>query len=308
MVPTNLDMDVLRTLVVATDLGGFGKAANRLGRTQSAISLQMKKLEDMVGQPLFRKCGRGVVLTDTGDVLLGYARRIVALNDEALSAARGGRMEGTVRLGLPQDLAERWLASVLVPFRQAHAYVHVEAQTGRGRDLRERIAQGTLDLAVAFGETDQPPGSAAGSPDAVADLPLVWIGPPGVSVREDEPVPLALLDSPCLFRQHAIDRLDQARRPWRIAFTSSSLSGLWAAVEAGLGVTVRTALGMPDGLRVLGQGDGLPPLSTVPLLLHRAGEGRSAAVERLSAILTDRLAACLPAAPPPDRAPDSTVR
>lgn len=106
MRPTNLDMDVLRALVIAMEHGGFARAAERLGRTQSAISLQMKKLEEQVGQPLFRKAGRTVALTDAGDLLLGYARRLVALNDEALSAARGEAMDGTSRVGFPQDLAE----------------------------------------------------------------------------------------------------------------------------------------------------------------------------------------------------------
>lgn len=289
MLPTNLDMDVLRALVLATDLGGFGRAADRLGRTQSAISLQMKKLEEQVGQPLFRKNGRTVALTDTGDLLLGYARRIVALNDEALSAARGGAMEGTVRIGFPQDLAERWLPAVLGPFHRAHPHIHVEAQIGRGRDLRERIAQGALDLAIAFGEV----GTDGAAAPPLARLPLAWIGPGGFRADPDTPLPLALLDAPCLFRQHGIDRLDRDGRPWRITFTSPSLAGLWSAVEAGLGVTVRTALGLPDRLAILDSRSGLPALSSVPLVLHR-GPGRSPAVDRLHGILTDSLRAVLP--------------
>lgn len=292
MLPTNLDMDVLRALVIAMEHGGFARAAERLGRTQSAISLQMKKLEEQVGQPLFRKAGRTVALTDAGDLLLGYARRIVALNDEALSAARGRAMDGTVRVGFPQDLAERWLPSVLGSFHRAHPRIHVEAQVGRGRELRERVAQGGLDLALAFGEiggdSTAPTGAAI-----LAHLPVAWVAPDGFRADPESPLPLALLDAPCMFRQHGIDRLDGGGRPWRITFTSPSLSGLWAAVEAGLGVTIRTPLGLPDTLATLEPHHDLPELGSVPLELHRAPSAANPAVDRLHGILADSLASVL---------------
>ncbi|SMH46247.1 LysR substrate-binding domain-containing protein [Azospirillum agricola] len=294
LLPTNLDMDVLRALVIAMEHGGFARAAERLGRTQSAISLQMKKLEEQVGQPLFRKAGRTVALTDAGDLLLGYARRIVALNDEALSAARGRAMDGTVRVGFPQDLAERWLPAVLGSFHRAHPRIHVEAQVGRGRELRERVAQGALDLALAFGEIGGTPGgSATGAAATLAHLPVAWVALGGFRADPETPVPLALLDAPCMFRQHGIERLDDDRRPWRITFTSPSLSGLWAAVEAGLGVTVRTPLGLPDSLAILEPRYGLPELGSVPLELHRAPSAANPAVDRLHGILADSLAAVL---------------
>lgn len=298
MLPTNLDMDVLRALVIAMEHGGFARAAERLSRTQSAISLQMKKLEEQVGQPLFRKAGRTVALTDAGDLLLGYARRIVALNDEALSAARGRAMDGTVRVGFPQDLAERWLPAVLGSFHRAHPRIHVEAQVGRGRELRERVAQGALDLALAFGEIGGTPatatvGAATTGAATLAYLPVAWVAPDGFRADPGSPLPLALLDAPCMFRQHGIDRLDGDGRPWRITFTSPSLSGLWAAVEAGLGVTVRTPLGLPDTLAILEPQFGLPELGSVPLELHRAPSASNPAVDRLHGILAESLAEVL---------------
>ncbi|MBK1840569.1 LysR family transcriptional regulator [Azospirillum sp. YIM B02556] len=293
LLPTNLDMDVLRALVIAMEHGGFARAAERLGRTQSAISLQMKKLEEQVGQPLFRKAGRTVALTDAGDLLLGYAHRIVALNDEALSAARGRAMDGTVRVGFPQDLAERWLPAVLGSFHRAHPRIHVEAQVGRGRELRERVAQGSLDLALAFGEIGGNPAAPASATATLAHLPVAWVAPGGFRADPETPLPLALLDAPCMFRQHGIDRLDGGGRPWRITFTSPSLSGLWAAVEAGLGVTIRTPLGLPETLAILGSRYGLPELGSVPLELHRAPSAANPAVDRLHGILAESLAAVL---------------
>nr|WP_042445343.1 LysR substrate-binding domain-containing protein [Azospirillum sp. B510] len=289
-------MDVLRALVIAMEHGGFARAAERLGRTQSAISLQMKKLEEQVGQPLFRKAGRTVALTDAGDLLLGYARRIVTLNDEALSAARGRAMDGTVRVGFPQDLAERWLPSVLGSFHRAHPRIHVEAQVGRGRELRDRVAQGALDLALAFGEIggSGPAATTSGSAAAtLAHLPVAWVAADGFRADPDGPLPLALLDAPCMFRQHGVERLDGGGHPWRITFTSPSLSGLWAAVEAGLGVTVRTPLGLPETLAILARDQGLPELGSVPLELHRAqsaaNPAANPAVDRLHGILADSL-------------------
>lgn len=293
MLPTNLDMDVLRALVIAMEHGGFARAAERLGRTQSAISLQMKKLEEQVGQPLFRKAGRTVALTDAGDLLLGYARRIVALNDEALSVARGRAMDGTVRVGFPQDLAERWLPSVLGSFHRAHPRIHVEAQVGRGRELRERVAQGALDLALAFGEIGGESTKTTTGAATLAHLPVAWVAPDGFRADRESPLPLALLDAPCMFRQHGIERLDGGGRPWRITFTSPSLSGLWAAVEAGLGVTIRTPLGLPDTLAPLEPHHDLPELGSVPLELHRAPSAANPAVDRLHGILADSLAAVL---------------
>lgn len=291
MLPTNLDMDVLRSLVVATDLGGFVKAAARLGRTQSAISLQMKKLEDQIGQTIFRKNGRGVALTDTGDVLLGYARRILALNDEAVAATRGVAVAGMVRLGLPQDLAEHWLPKVLGPFHRTHPHISFEAIVGRSRDLREQVVQGGVDIALTFGEI----GRSYDDPEALAHLPLAWVGPRDFVVDPDSPIPLALLDAPCMFRNFGIGALDAAGRPWRIAFTSPSLAGLWGAVEAGLGVTIRTSLGMPESLAALDERSGLPSLlGAAPLSLHLTPNSRSEAIERLQSVLLDSLPLHLP--------------
>ncbi len=280
----NLDMDVLRTLAVAMDLGGFGKAADRLGRSQSAVSLQMRKLEERIGRPLFRRQGRSLALTDAGDVVLGYARRILELNDQAVAVARGISVEGSVRFGVPQDFGDTWLPGVLARFTRTHPSVLIEARVDRTHKLVDRIAHGGLDLALLWGSPPPLPNAIT-----VRRLPMAWIGQKGNSYAQGEKIPLALFEPPCVFRQPGIEALEKAKRPWRLAFTSPSLSGLWAAAAAGLGITVRTALGVPAQLAVLGRSNGLPKLPHIELSLYAAEGNPSQAVVRLRDILLDEL-------------------
>jgi len=279
----NLDMDVLRTLAVAMDLGGFSKAAERLGRSQSAVSLQMRRLEERVGRPLFRREGRGLALTDAGDVVLSYARQILELNDQAVAAARGIAIGGSVRFGVPQDFGDSWLPGVLARFSRAHPSVLIEVRVDRANKLVERIAESGLDLALMWGN---PP---VANTVAVQRLPMVWIGLKGYAVPRGDTVPLALFESPCVFRQPGVEALERTHRPWRLAFTSPSLSGLWAAAAAGLGVTVRTPLGLPSPLAVLGKSSGLPKLPQIALSLYTAQPEPPQAVARLREILIEEL-------------------
>lgn len=282
---TNLDMDVLRTLAVAMELGSFARAAERLGRTQSAISLQMRRLETQIGQTLFRKQGRGVALTEAGDVALGYARRILELNDDAVSALKGLAIAGTVRLGVHQDFAEAALPVVLARFARAHPAVRIEAQVERNSVLVDRLAHGRLDLALVFGASAPPlPGLAT---LAAGERAMVWIAARGYVPAADAPLSLVMFEAPCVFRDAALAALERARVPWRLTLTSPSLAGLWAAADAGLGVTVRTRIGLPDRLVALEAG--LPALPRVALSLHTAAEP-SPAVTRLRDILIEELA------------------
>lgn len=295
MLLANLDMDVLRTLAVAMDLGGFAKAAERLGRSQSAVSLQMRRLEDRVGRPLFQRHGRSLGLTEAGEVVLGYARRILALNDEAVAAARGIAVEGTVRFGVPQDFGDTWLPGVLARFGRAHPAVHIEARVDRSTQLVDRLMHGELDIALAWNCGAHPRATT------VARLPMVWIGRKGFVCDSDNVLPLAVFEAPCVFRQPGIQALDDAGVRWRVAFTSPSLTGLWAAAEAGLGVTVRTHLGVPPALEVLGTATGLPDLPDAELSLYAADAEMPPAAARLRDILLDELLMKLAPYPPPAR-------
>lgn len=289
----SFDLDVLRTFTTGIDLGSFAKAADRLGRSTSAVSAQLKKLEEQAGAPIFRKAGRGLALTEAGQTLLGYARRLLELNDETASAVRGIELEGEVRLGLQEDFGEALLSSVLGRFMRAHPKVRIEVCVARSTDLRERVTMGRIDLALLW-ESSAP----ALNGERVADLPLCWIGPahngPGWNMPAEEqelaaagaPVSLVLLDAPCLLRDMASNALDAAGIAWRHAFTSASLSALWAASAAGLGLTVRTPIGMPASLRILDpQETGLPRLPSIGLSLYRAQAIAGPAVQRLEELL-----------------------
>ncbi|UDL94395.1 LysR family transcriptional regulator [Lichenihabitans sp. PAMC28606] len=286
---TNLDMDTLRTFVTGFELGSFVRAAERLGRSPSAISTQLKKLEAQVGQSLVAKAGRGLALTAAGESLLGYAKRLLDLNDEAVERLRGANVEGWARLGLPQDFAEAWLPAVLTRFARAHPKVRIEVQVDRTVPLIEKTLKGELDLTLAWDD-----GARAPYAEHVADVPIHWIGRPdwpGVASLGGEPLPFVAFQPPCTFRSAAVAALNSVGMPWRVVFTSPSLAGLLAAAEGGLGITARTSLAMPKAFSVLDPAaSGLPALPDAPLSLHVAEAEPPPAVARLKEILLETLA------------------
>ena len=290
MLRTNLDIHILRTLVTAQQLGGFNRAAQRVGRSQSAVSQQVRKIEEQLDKPLFRKEGRGLVVTEAGDVLLSYARRILDLNDEAVAAVRGIAAGGSVRFGLQTDFTENWLPKALARFQVAHPEIQVEVSADRQAVLLDSLDKGQLDLALLFG--------ASGRSDAkhLSALPMAWInsGQKHFKLQPDQPVPLALCNAPCFFREAAITALNEAAIPWRITFTSLSVHGIWAAVEAGLGITLRTATGMPAQLAVMESRFGLPRLPMVDVSLHDGRRELSTAASHFKNVLCETLAEDLP--------------
>lgn len=282
----NLDMAALRTLVITQRLGNLNRAAERIGRSQSAVSQQMRKLEEQVGQPLFCRHGRGLALTEFGQIIHSYARRILDLNDEAVRAVRGAGVEGAVRFGLPGDFAESWLPVALGIFKKAHPFVRVEVAVERNGVLLERLDRGELDLVLVMGYESRPDA------EHLATLPMTWIGPAGIDVEigGSRPLDLALYNAPCFFRRAGIDALDKAHIPWRLAYTTASLQSLWSGVAAGLGITLRTAAGIPLSLAQLGEKDGLPPLPTVELCLHTGHRDAPPALAQLKRVVIEHAA------------------
>lgn len=286
---TNLDMDALRSFVTGMEAGSFARAADRLGRSTSAVSAQLKKLEEQAGVALVRKSGRGLVLTDGGEALLSYARRLLELNDEAVSAVRGVELEGWVRLGLQEDFGETVLPQVLGRFARAHPKVRIEGRIGRNRDLVDLVEAGRLDLALTWDD-----GIARPTATRLAALPLCWLGsaetPPVWRADDGEPLPLAALETPCILRTIACESLDRQGLSWRVAFVSPSLAGLWAATAAGLGIALRTPVGWPPSIRILDPAShGLPNLPTLGLMLHRADKDIGPTGEHLASIISQAL-------------------
>jgi len=290
---TNLDMDALRTFVAGIDAGSFARAAARLGCSTSAVSAPLRKLEEQTGTVLLRRSGRGLALTEGGEILLSYARRLLALNDEAVNAARGPELEGWIRLGLQEDFGETILPQVLGRFARAHPKVRIEGRIARNQELKERIAAGQLDLALAWDE-----GHAAAGAESIATLPLRWFGAAeGEAGRYGpgaEPVPLVALEAPCLLRTLACEQLDRHGLSWRLAFVSQSLGGLWAATSAGLGVSVRAPFGAPSSVRAMTMDNGLPELPSLGLALLRAHPDMGPTIEHLAAIIMGALREALP--------------
>lgn len=275
------DLSALRTLVVAVDLGGFGKAARRLSRTPGAVSLQLRGLEERVGKPLFRKAGRTQSLTEEGELLLGYARRLLALNDEAWLAVAASGLQGVVRFGMTQDFAANWLTQALARFGRAHPSLRVDLRVDRSEPLATAVLAGELDLALAFSSL---PGRVE---PPLASLPVSWFAHPSLALLPGDAVPLLVLDPPCTFRQAAIDTLERAGRPWRIVLASGSVSALWAAAEAGLGVVPRTALHVPAGLASAGTRLALPALPSSGVYLMRHAAGVPAPVAHLEKVIRE---------------------
>src|SRR5882724_731552 len=200
---TTFDIAALRMIVTGAELGSFARAAARLGRSQSAVSMQLKKLEEQAGRALFRRSGRGLVPTEAGDVLLAYARRIVTLNDEAAASLGATAAAASVRIGLPQDFFEDVMPYAILQFSRQRPGVHVEVRAGRNYALEEDVRAGRLDVAVAF---FQPDSGTHGT--RMACLPMLWLGG-GRSAKSParHPIALVLFDHPCLFRQAAFQTL-----------------------------------------------------------------------------------------------------
>ncbi|UYK99781.1 LysR substrate-binding domain-containing protein [Pantoea stewartii] len=276
--PVTFDAESLRTFVTGIELGSFASAAQRLGRSTSAVSAQLKKLEYQAGAALVQKSGRHLTLTAQGEIMLAYARRLMSLNDEACAAIKASGIGGEVRLGLQEDFGETLLPAVLGQFSRAHPDVQISASVSRNQPLLTAIRQHEIDVALCWqGEESTAHSQSLGA------LPLNWISVKGFDVQSlldaKQPLPLLVFDAPCLMRSAATAALDRANIPWRIAFTSRSLSGIWAAAEAGLGITLRTQMGLPSSLTLLTSA--LPEMGTIGVSLHCAEKPLSPAAASL---------------------------
>jgi len=264
-----LELDLLRTLVAIADTGSFNRAAGAVFRTPSAVSMQMKKLEEQVGQPLFAKNGRSVALTPDGEALLSYARRILKLADEALLHFRAPEIQGTIRLGTPDDYASQFLPDILARFAASHPNVEVDVVCQSSHDLLGFLRDNALDVAlVSAGH-----GQAAGG-TVVHREELAWVGLAHGCAHEKDPIPLAVSHLGCCWRRQALDALDRAGIAHRIAYSSKHYIGQLAAVKSGLAIAPFPRSSAIVDLKVLGEESGLPAIGRFEIELHRAANAK----------------------------------
>lgn len=217
----NLDIDLLRCFTTIAETGSFTRAGERLGRTQSGISLQLKRLEAQVGHDLFNRSPRSLAITPEGARLIGPARQILRLHDAAVAELTEPDIAGTIRVGVPEDFATVHLPAVLAAFAQAHPLVELEVTCDLTLNLLKRFHAGDFDLVLV----KRQPAADQQAGVRVWREPLVWVARDSQSVADLPRIPLVVSPQPCVYRQRAVEALDAVGRPWRVAYTSTSLAG-----------------------------------------------------------------------------------
>jgi DNA-binding transcriptional LysR family regulator len=251
--PAPLDLDQLRTFVAIAETGSFTRAADVVYKTQSAVSMQMRRLEERIGKPIFARDGRNSRLTEEGERLLGYARRMVRLSEETLAAFDETELQGSVRLGTPDDYADRFLPEILARFARSNPRVEVSVICEPSLALMELARTGDIDLSIvtACGEANT---------SVVRQEPLLWVSSQAHGIEQEEVLPMALAKAPCIWRTAALDGLASVGRKYRILYTSGNSTAISAAVLAGLAVTVFPESALRPGMRVLSEVEGFPRL------------------------------------------------
>ena len=260
--PFHADTLLLKSFIAIAETGTFSKAADVVGRTQSALSLQIKKLEDGLGCQLFERSERRVKLTEQGEVFLGYAKQIIQLHWEAYSRLKEPDVQGEIRLGTPEDFATHYLPGVLSTFRQHHPRVQLNVSCDMTLNLIEGFRSGDYDVILVKRDPKATKGGTK-----VWREPLVWAA--ADHHKLEEPFSLVLSPKPCIYRARALAALDKAKKPWRISYTSPSLAGTIAAVKAGLGITVLPANMLPNDIHPIRK---LPELADAEIALIKRND------------------------------------
>jgi DNA-binding transcriptional LysR family regulator len=283
-VSPNLEMDLLRTFVAVADTGSFTAAAELVARTQSAVSLQIKRLEEIVGQRVFERTSRSLAPTPAGETLLEYARRILELNDESIRRIAEPPVTGVIRLGITEYFVPTELPRILARFAATYPGVRLEVRMGLSRDLRQELSAGTLDAVIVR----LAPAERA---KAIWSEAQVWVCREGAEPERGAPVPLALLPSPCVLREHAIASMTRQRRPWKVAFTGSSMASVQAAVVAGLGISIVPLSSVTPEMHILGRG--YPDPGRLDIGVVRAAGTRKDVMDALQRVMSQTLGVLL---------------
>ncbi|RTL48967.1 MAG: LysR family transcriptional regulator [Bradyrhizobiaceae bacterium] len=295
----DLDISLLRTFVAIVDTGGLTSAGKKVGRTQPAITHQIKRLEGAIGRTLFDSNRRQLSLTRDGEVLLEFARSMLRLNDEALDRFSVPDISGHVTLGTPDLYASYLLPEVLENFSRAHPNIEIQLRCTRSVHLHAALERDELDIALMTNQPDFRSG------ELVRQEPLVWVAGSGNEPELRKPLPLAVLPQGSVYRHHALEALGASGLQWSIRSVCDSIAGLQAAVFAGLAVSVFPRCAVVPGLRCLDESDGLPKLPHIELVLFRKRQGVSAAAEQLAQYIARELGEppVVPVKSPPIAAP-----
>lgn len=259
----NIPTELLRTFIKTVDLGSFTRAADAVGRSQSAISLQVQRLESILDAKLFIRTPYHLTLTEPGARLVGYARTILSVNDEAIRSMRNYDIAGSIRLGAPHEYNASLLPLVLGKFAKVHPKVALEVTCDLSRNLIERQRAGEFDIVVALHDDPDETGGIR-----VVRERLAWIANGEKHHQHWNALPLVIAPPPCIYRRRVLETLHQLNRPWRVAYASSSYTGITAAVRAGIGVSVLAESTIPEGVHRLDESDGFPDLGELDVRVH----------------------------------------
>lgn len=280
---TNLQTDLLRTFVTVVDLRNYTETGNILGRTQPAISLQIKRLEEVVGAKLLKHEGKQVELTPDGQTLLGYAREMLRLNDRAVANLQQAAFLGTLRIGLPVDYSIEYFQSVIAKFSHENPAVLLDIRCYRSRELLAALHVDDLDMTIAI--TDEMPAPHVSI--YWSERP-VWVCARDHKIDPDQPLKVIAHPDGCFYRKRMIDALDTKGRDWRVSFESLGVAALQKAVLDGMGVTALTKKTLLPGMRVLSASDGFPKLSKIHIgLFYKHIKMSDAALKLIEQITED---------------------
>ncbi|SMO94542.1 LysR substrate-binding domain-containing protein [Paracoccus laeviglucosivorans] len=280
---TNLPTDLLRTFIAVVELGGHSRAGVALGRSQPAISLQIRRLEDLVRAPLLAQEGRAILPTPAGEALLSYAREMVRINDEAVSYFHRSEKTGVLRIGLPTDYAVAFLQSTLTRYIHGHAEVELEVHCDLSRELHQHLRSDDLDIIVAVMS-----GATMPYLSRMWTEQPIWVAAEGLSLPSHSPIPLGAHPEGCDYRARMIQSLDAIERRWRIVYTSPGISGLQAAVVNGLCVSALTRATQLPGMRILTEADGFPALEPLRVgLFYKHPRLSAAGLQLVSDLVAD---------------------
>jgi len=277
---SKLDSELLRTFLAVAETGSFSKGATRIFRSQSAVSLQIKQLENVLGQTVFQRHARGVALTATGEKLRLTAQKVVTLLDKSFGELKSNPLKGSIRVGIPDEFGETFLAEMIAQFVRNYPQVDLTVRCSFSANFPEALAGDEIDLAVFAVE------SPSDDMLLLRSEKTYWVTSKNHLVHEQDTIPIALFDRACWWRDWALEALESSDRPYQVVFTSESVMGITAAISAGVAVGLIGESSLRDDFMILSSKDGLPEMPDSALVLKcRDGVSNSVSLAMSNAII-----------------------